>query len=966
MFGLSHLMIMLCTNSPPIDVDSYLASAGQHYLISPRQKGSALQLNSLRATLLYYEVYRGLHFYRSAPFALVRTATEGSGEAENDLEVAGAMLLEQAAIADLRQSDRPALRKCALHLVMAAHRYRSCGQKHLSLRCFQGAASFYSLMRKNRYNVKSQASEDEGRERIEDYIAAHETERIAQWDLIEDHLEQELGQQASSEGKASQAVLHLFALLKRQKQSVFSSLEESSQKHQACLQEFLNCCKYLDTDFKSLLQMQDQEASLPLVDKSKVAIRLNTTPRQSDEQWSELERLVHSDVDGQDIALPKQMNTATVDEAFQIVLVLVNPLNTLLKTTSLTIDLQDDKGEALGSEVATIEVIDEVEFAPLEEKSLSISLTIKQPCKVRCSSVSYLLAGQVAFQETLLLKGKRLNDTKEQRTSLEPVYATNESLAVTVEKAKPKLEAKVLNLVTRLGLGEEMEAEIVIENKGTVPLHNLRVIVNRPDMILTRSADLSITSEGEMTMENDLKSSKILGIPISNDAMEGGGSFSWPVLLRGGALGVVNLRLLFVYESEEGEVLTSQLQHSIQVDAIIDLAVQVEPSRTGDLQYQLKIDAINLSDPEQEESITIQALTFVSPAWKARAEDEGDRSILQPFTNMQHMQKHTTSMRLQGHPSSEAVEDLSHTVRQLQSVLTGRGLDKDASPATTSVNISHIAETSSISPFIMAARTEYRLSSLLEQFPSIHSRKDLQRIFLLYEPNEVDIIAHWQMSKSKRKGQAFIFGLNVGPLHDYFESLFVKNEDRYTRSLYAEAEKDKAALWSDVTRNRLHIEEDPILFDFVTSYTNSEQHKASSNGIISGKDGNLFATKIAGSNRFIFPVELVVRNLSTQRTRDVVLQLDNTLSPPSKTLLQANSAVQASYINRLTYRVTLKPQSSTRIQAKASITKVGNVILSPVLIKSTISGAESGQERTFQRWEHCTGPVKVLLQSFSS
>jgi len=609
-------------------------------------------------------------------------------------------------------------------------------------------------------------------------------------------------------------------------------------------------------------------------------------------------------------------------------------------------------------------VLNEVDFAPLEEKGISIAISVKQPCKVRCSSVSYLLAGQVAFQESLITKGKRLNETKEQRSSLQPVYAVDESMTVQVEKAKPKLEARFTSAITRLGLGEEVEAEITVENKGTVPLQKLRVMFSRSDMILPRGTSLPKSSEGKVELDNDLKSSKMLAISLPNDSLAGESIEQWPVLLRGSALGELTLRLLFVYESEEGETLTSQLQYSIQVEAVIDLAVLVEPSRAEDLQYHLKVDDINLSDPEAEEDVTIRALSFVSPSWKVVVAEEAGKAVLESFLDMPHMQKQTTSTVLQSDPSSAAIKDVDHTVRQMQSLLTGRSLDKDVSLAKNAVNVSHTGDPTPISPFLFLARKQHRLSSLREQFPSIQSMSDIQRIFVLYEPNQVDIIAHWQMSKSKRQGQAFVFGLNVGPLHDYFENLFIKNQDKYIRSLYAEAEKEKAALWADVTRNRLHMEEDPILFDFILPPSlpkGQQQQQQQSAPLINGEgDGTVYA-KNGGNNRFVFAVELLVRNLSTQRTRDVILQLDNTLSPATTTLPhQVNATVQASYINRLTFRATLAPQSSTRIQAKASIIKFGNVTLAPVLVKSTVNGAESGQERPFQRWEHCTSPIKVL------
>ncbi|UZJ55920.1 hypothetical protein CBS101457_005240 [Exobasidium rhododendri] len=969
MFGLSHLMIMLIGHSAHVDVDSYLAAAGQLYLISPRQKGSALQLDSLRATLLYYEVYRGLSFYRSAPFALVRTATEGAGDAENDLEVAGAMLLEQAAITDLRQADRPALRKCALHLIMAAHRYRSCGQKHLSLRCFQGAASVYRTLKQQRLSqdtIKGGEEEEDG-ERLADRLASFEGTKTSQWDLIEDHMEEELGQQASSDGQTDQAVMHFFTLLYRQKSSVFSTSEESSRKHKEYLQGFLTSCKYLDTDLRSLLETHKLETSLPFVDDAKSVIHVKKRDRASDEHWSVLEREATATARGKTVKTVQGIRTIAVEETFWVDLAMANPLNTPLTITTLTAQMQDEEGNVALEDLATIEVIEEVNFAPLEKKRVFIAVSVREPSKLTCTSVRYLLAGQVAFEESLNPKGKRLFETKEQRSSVEPQYSPNEDLSIIVEIAKPQMDVEFKEEIRRLGLGEEIEAHISIANTGKVALKNAKAIVNRPEALMDRSKTLEVISDKETQEENDLRTNKTITVPLSDNFLAGGANFEWPVLVRGNALGTLVLRLLFVYETEQGEVLTSQLQHEIQVEAVIDLAVQAGPSHTKEQVYDLSIEGVNLSDPEEDERVTITALSFVSPAWKTSVGVGGD--VLQSFDSLICLQKQSLYTTLVCSPSTGAVKDTDYTVSQLQSLLTGRNINKDISPPPTTINRSTLGkEVPQISPFLLVARKEYRLSMLQSQFASsIHSRRDLERIFMLYEPNEIDIVAHWKLSRSNRKGQAFVFGLNLGPLHDYLEKLFVKNDDKVTRSLYAEAEKEKAALWADVGKNRLHMEEDPILFTYLGRGGNEEEkdEHTRQNGdrvveaveTIPAAIHHNFAVAKGGKNRCVFDVEFLLLNLSNLRSRDVILQLDNT---PIPTPL-ASSRMQASYVNRLTFRVTIAPLSSVKIKAQASVHKAGDILVGPVLVKSTTTPG-SGQERTFQRWEHCTSPIIRIVQ----
>lgn len=112
------------------------------------------------------------------------------------------------------------------------------------------------------------------------------------------------------------------------------------------------------------------------------------------------------------------------------------------------------------------------------------------------------------------------------------------------------------------------------------------------------------------------------------------------------------------------------------------------------------------------------------------------------------------------------------------------------------------------------------MASLKGEFPSLTNGADadilgtsnpLKEIFMLFEPRDIDIVAHWQTKH--RSGQSFIFGLQLGPQHDYLEDVFVPR-DKATRSMYQETELQKAAIWNDIQKSRLHVEEDSIMVEF--------------------------------------------------------------------------------------------------------------------------------------------------------
>lgn len=131
MAGLCQLLVLPRGASfaphSPASPEAYLVQALAPSPPGGTAGGSVADFDALKATLLYYECYRALDQWALAPPALVRAAAEAD-------EVVSAVLLEQAAIADLHApvgvvgaSSRGRRRKYAFHMAMAAARYEKCG-----------------------------------------------------------------------------------------------------------------------------------------------------------------------------------------------------------------------------------------------------------------------------------------------------------------------------------------------------------------------------------------------------------------------------------------------------------------------------------------------------------------------------------------------------------------------------------------------------------------------------------------------------------------------------------------------------------------------------------------------------------------------------------------------------------------------------------------------------------------------
>lgn len=1016
MFGLSHLMMMLSAQSALIDVDSYLAAAVQEYLLAPRQNGSALQVDGLRATLLYYEAYRGLDHFRSAPHALVRTANQGtSGTSEDDLEVVGAMLLEQAALADLRQMGKLPLRKCAVHLIMAAHRYRSCGQKHLSLRCFHSAAFCYRLLRRKRlvtewvtdveekHASSSSTTESDDTMRIADYLATYEQVQLNTWRHIDDHMESELAQQAFNDGRIAQAVRHYLVILQQQSKPGTLYSSESPRLHESYMAGFLTCCKFLDTDFETAISAENGvdalKPSLFLVQTDAVSIRVSATSHLTGPTWRMLEEKALGRAMSAD---KKPQNTTAINELFCVHVPLRNPLHIQMSIHAISVKFCDgESGLSIDDDSIAVKSIEEVVLQPLEERNVEISVSSTRPRKICCIGVSYRLQHAIPFFERLKRQGRRLNDTKQQRASKTSVYAPCEATTVVVHEAEAALSASFVDAPSELGLGEEVAVLLSLKNAGRAPLRKLRAYVAPNDALLDASSILA-SQNHVLQSSNSLRVTPGLCVPLKDGQLSSDSNFDWRIQLRGVSLGMIQLRVLLVYETVSGLTLTTQLQHLVHVHAVLDMGVQAVPASTKDLRYQLRLGAQSLL--EEEASITIERLTFVAPSWQL-ATSTSFSDTLSNFTNMEPMQRRDAEVQIQEADVDDGrvFNNITHTAKQLHMLLKGRGLDYGAEPSPISLQLSSTASQElELSPFYLLARREYRMALLARDFPSLVDKKAdrstdaldrLEHIFTLYEPGEIDMIVHWRINGTNQHGQAFVFGLLLGPLHDYLGNIFSSSSApgataasaagiatgataqkemarSSTRTMYAETERERAALWSEVRNSRLHIEEDPITLEMKPP-----------------KEIEMAAGSFDDGRRADVDVEFVVRNLSPLYTRRVILQLDNTTIPPAAGVAGTSNAsgrghtstsrssvpsrvVAAPYVGRLTLRATLAPKERAVLHARASIPSAGEAHLGPVLVRSTAlvddtdssSLAASASAHDFQRLQPCTQTISIRLE----
>jgi len=181
---------------------------------------------------------------------------------------------------------------------------------------------------------------------------------------------------------------------------------------------------------------------------------------------------------------------------------------------------------------------------------------------------------------------------------------------------------------------------------------------------------------------------------------------------------------------------------------------------------------------------------------------------------------------------SAPISDVSYTVGQLRTLISGRDIDHSARPSSTRLHRSRFecsrdnqeslgdqsetGPTSNPSRFLRASRLAWKRKTLSNQFPAM-STSDRERIFPLYEPRDVDVLVSWTCSQSSdsvpaRSGQLLIFGLSLGPSHNQLRELTGGGGGAAIRSMYAQTAREKAALLKNLFSSRLSFSEDPLVF----------------------------------------------------------------------------------------------------------------------------------------------------------
>ncbi|KAF4024942.1 hypothetical protein G4228_016829 [Cervus hanglu yarkandensis] len=630
-----------------------------------------------RCVLLSAEILKSQGKYSEAAALLIRLTSE-------DSDLRSALLLEQAAHCFINMKS-PMVRKYAFHMILAGHRFSKAGQKKHALRCYCQAMQVY---------------------------------KGKGWSLAEDHINFTIGRQSYTLRQLDNAVSAFrHILINESKQSAaqqgaflreylyvyknVSQLSPDGPLPQLPL-------PYINSSATRVFFGHDRR---PADGEKQAATHVSLDQEydsESSQQWRELEEQVVSVVNRG--VLPPNFHPtqyclnsysdnsrfplAVVEEPITVEVAFRNPLKVPLLLTDLSLlwkfqpkyvsgkdneevkELVKGEPEMIGTEVISEFLINSEEskvarlkLFPHHIGELHILGVVYNLGTIQCSVAvdgigalpgchtgKHSLSMSVRGRQDLEIQGPRLNNTKEEKTSIK--YGPDRRLDPIITEEMPLLEVFFIHFPTGLLCGEIRKAYVEFVNVSKCPLTGLKVVSKRPEFFTFGGNTAVLTPLSPSASENcsayktvvtdstsvctALVSSassvdfgigigsqpEVISVPLPDTVLLPGASVQLPMWLRGpDEEGVHEINFLFYYESikKQPKIRHRILRHtavictsrSLNVRATVcrSNSLEDEEGRGGNMLVFVDVENTNTSEAGVKEFHIVQ-VSSSSKHWK--------------------------------------------------------------------------------------------------------------------------------------------------------------------------------------------------------------------------------------------------------------------------------------------------------------------------------------------------------------
>ncbi|BGO99248.1 hypothetical protein NBRC10513v2_000352 [Rhodotorula toruloides] len=791
--------------------------------------------DSLRSTLLYYDLYRLLSLAHFAPHALVRTA----GEVE---EVVSAVLLEQAALAEAMGGGRKRRRKYAFCMAMAAARYEKCGIKSLSRRCLSQASTvFRPLPIYPEASMSDSTPPPPALTSLLPPLLPSPSSPPAPWLSIRTHIHHSLARQAYTVGSAFEAIDNFLQLLVGA-DSASTAAGDAGGDGVDWLDDFALAFSLLGEPEEAARRVKERGISLPvkLFDAQTARVKVGSVNAagasasgganvaEDEKIWKamtdEMLRLGEWATDeggkkvrpralvyrGEGLSTSRGAAgevEAVIGETVYLEVPVRNPVEAFLAIGGLEVEVDGD---------AQVEVMapQEIELAPLEESKVFVPVKVASLGSFTFRSLSYRFSNLLPVTENLLARYSKPSPPAPNK----PSSRTPIPLKVHVRAPVPVLSVELDELPQKLFHGEMRDAQIKVVNAGQVPLADLHLACSHPGFVYLDSATTPVLADNLLACDNSLSPLPPFSLLPNNRTLAPGDSLSISLKYRGDLPGAHAIRWLFAFRSSEqdaDEYFSTRVVRELEVYPSLELRYQIRPNAKEEgAPFLLGIEAFNCGLPADD--VRLNSVSLVSPLWRIASEMTFDfhEDVVSQTIGWQQSTRFLVGLDAVDNEQREAAEQVDNwTVGQVAALLDGREL-KAERPAAISLVVSGLSNSAMPAPTstsLLSSYAQYRRASLVPRFPTVDPASH-PNIFPLFSSRSALLVVSYtsaSLSVGPQTAQlvlpldAPLLGTTAGSASTARLLASLEAAERIAGGLYEESQRERSALLSSLRRSEL-------------------------------------------------------------------------------------------------------------------------------------------------------------------
>ncbi|KAG9314249.1 ER-golgi trafficking TRAPP I complex 85 kDa subunit-domain-containing protein [Chiua virens] len=728
--------------------------------------------------------------------------------AGNAEEPPAALLLAHAAFLSVQKKAK---RRAALWYLFAANQLEKCGIKPLTMFFLRKAHELFSNQPQKLLSPSFWDSE------------GHRSSQRIGFDAVLSGIEHPLGRLLYTTGDTKGAVKFFLGQLRWSTASspphakIDPDADESKEANldKVLLEDFRVAFSHLKSISTRTVDFRDLKLPITLVSPASSYTRLPRDSTSGDQaEWERREEIWTTFWRTRGKETLEKSGRAAVGEPFWVDVALQNPFDTEVILTDLVLVVEGrDKDTLWINEHVTIEHIQEVVLHSKESRMVSIAVKASQAVSLTIPSITYNFLGLLPARETLARRGRRLQDTPQQRQTVS--YAPDILIRIDVEEASQELAVSFEdNGLLVLNEGEHRKMKVWMTNAGHKSIGELWLVSGQEDQMWLQSGaheSLSVVAGSTETLNtgNKLSSWSPNAIPIDKELLSSDSTFvtlTW----RPCHIGSQQLCLLFIYRETGGRAFhCTRVTRTYHVDPSLGLSATSSPNSSIDHAFYVNLGIFNTSS----QSLRVSQVTAISPTWECHLLTPLSSALLQPAQ--------LTSLSFDTSPldASACIEATSAFVsRTLGSVLNERMIEPDE-PPTLDLTCCHASAHHScismhdptVSSLFFSEKSRIVASALAQSHPHIPAITHPQK-FPLFNPLSVDFLIFWEIPSEQRTGFMLLSGLNLGASHAPLQETIETIENaKVKRSMYAETQREKMEILQSIRDSEWNAEMNPLV-----------------------------------------------------------------------------------------------------------------------------------------------------------